>query len=132
MQFTRVTKIEFPKFECDDVKGWMYKYEQFFKVNNVADEQKTLSVAYSLSKLQIETTEATKKKNKAPLFPTPKFNSYTSGENQISSPKPLALRAPNVNWRTKAATPQVGPVRKRLSQKEMKEKRAKILCFYYD
>ncbi|GJV06167.1 reverse transcriptase [Tanacetum coccineum] len=183
MQFTRVTKIEFPKFGGDDVKGWMYKCEQFFKVDNVPDEQKvplisihlfdialmwhrqfmrllgsdtipciedyqnsfdkllsmvdiredqvisfymaglptdielavrmfkpqTLSVAYSLSKLQIETNEATKKKNKAPLFPTPKFNSYTSGGSQISSPKPLALPAPNVNWRTKAATPQVGP-----------------------
>ncbi|GJY04844.1 putative mitochondrial protein [Tanacetum coccineum] len=209
MQFTRVTKIEFPKFGGDDVKGWMYKCEQFFKVDNVPDEQKvplisihlfdialmwhrqfmrllgsdtvpwlvyrgaimqrfgnsfddplgelknckyensiedyqnnfdkllsrvdiredqaisfymaglptdielavrmfkpqTLSVAYSLSKLQIETNEATKKKNKAPLFPTPKFNSYTSGGSQISSPKPLALPAPNVNWRTKAATP---------------------------
>nr|GEU50102.1 retrotransposable element Tf2 [Tanacetum cinerariifolium] len=236
MQFTRVTKIEVSKFEGDDVKGWMYKCEQFFKVDNVADEQKvplisihlfdialmwhrqfmrllgsdivpwlvyrgaimqrfgnsfddplgelknckyeniiedyqnsfdkllsrvdiredqaisfymvglptdielavrmfkpqTLSVAYSLSKLQIETNEATKKKNKAPLFPTPKFNSYTSGGNQISSPKPLALPAPNVNWRTKAATPQVGPMRKRLSQKEMEEKRAKNLCFYCD
>nr|GEZ59514.1 reverse transcriptase [Tanacetum cinerariifolium] len=70
----------------------------------------TLSVAYSLSKLQIESNEATKKKNKAPLFPTPNFNSYTSGGNQISSTKPLALPAPNVNWRNKAATPQVGLV----------------------
>ncbi|GJZ89220.1 hypothetical protein Tco_0661002, partial [Tanacetum coccineum] len=40
MQFTRVTKIEFPKFGGDDVKGWMYKCEQFFKVDNVPDEQK--------------------------------------------------------------------------------------------
>ncbi|GJW99635.1 reverse transcriptase [Tanacetum coccineum] len=51
----------------------------------------TLSVAYSLSKLQIETNEATKKKNKAPLFPTPKFNSYTSGGSQISVHKPYKL-----------------------------------------
>ncbi|GJS23051.1 hypothetical protein Tco_0451683 [Tanacetum coccineum] len=130
----RTTAME---FGGDDVKGWIYKCEQFFKVDNVPDEQKvplisihlfdialmwhrqfmrlwerdctlfkgiTLSVAYSLSKLQIETNEATKKKNKAPLFPTPKFNSYTSGGSQISSPKPLALPAPNVNWRTTAAT----------------------------
>nr|GEZ44123.1 Ty3/gypsy retrotransposon protein [Tanacetum cinerariifolium] len=39
MQFTRVTKIEFPKFGGDDVKRWMYKCEQFFKVDNVPDEQ---------------------------------------------------------------------------------------------
>nr|GEU80029.1 retrotransposon-related protein [Tanacetum cinerariifolium] len=209
MQFTRVTKIEFPKFGGDDVKGWMYKCEQFFKVDNVPDEQnvllisihlfdidlmwhrqfirllgsdnvpwlvykgaimqrfdnsfddplgelknykyensiedyqnsfdkllsrvdiredqaisfymaglptdielavrmfkpQTLSVACSLSKLQIKTSEVTKRKNKAPLFPTPK---------------------------NKAATPQVRPIRKRLSQKEIEEKRAKILFFYCD
>ncbi|GJV14754.1 hypothetical protein Tco_1360077 [Tanacetum coccineum] len=171
MQFTRVTKIEFPKFGGDDVKGWMYKCEQFFKVDNVPDEQKvplisihlfdialmwhrqfmrllgsdnvscieeyqnsfdkllsrvdiredraisfymaglpndielavrmfktqTLSVAYSLSKLQVETNEAAKKKNKAPLFQTPRFNNYTTSATAINSPKPLALPAPNAN-----------------------------------
>nr|GEZ42717.1 integrase, catalytic core [Tanacetum cinerariifolium] len=190
MQFTRVTKIEFPKFGGDDVKGWMYKCEQFFKFmrllgsdvvpwsvyrgaimqrfgnsfndplgelknckfeNSIEDyhnsfdkllskvdiredraisfymaglptdielvvmifKPQTLSIAYSLSKLQVETNEATKKKNKAPLFPTPKFNNYTGGGSQISSPKPLALPAPNANWRNKTTIPQIVPMRKR-------------------
>ncbi|GJZ17220.1 putative mitochondrial protein [Tanacetum coccineum] len=236
MQFTRVTKIEFSKFGGDDVKGWMYKCQQFFKVDNVPDEQKvplisihlfdialmwhrqfmrllgsdtvpwlvyrgaimqrfgnsfddplgelknckfessieeyqnsfdrllsrvdnredqaisfymaglptdielavrmfkpqTLSVAYSLSKLQVKTNEATKKRNKAPLFTTPKFSNYSGRGNQITSPKPLALPAPNVNWRNKTTTPQIAPIRRRLSQKEMEEKKAKNLCFYCD
>nr|GEY20097.1 hypothetical protein [Tanacetum cinerariifolium] len=211
MQFTRVTKIEFPKFGGDDVKGWMYKCEQFFKVDNVLDEQKVLlisihlfvialmwhkqfmrlleidnvpwlvyrgaimqrfgnsfndplgelknckyensikdyqnsfdkllsrvdiredqAISFYMAGLPTDIELAVRIKNKAPLFPTPKFNSYTSGGNQISIPKPLALPAPNVNWRNKAATPQVGPVRKILSQKEMEEKRAKNLCFYCD
>nr|GEV72772.1 hypothetical protein [Tanacetum cinerariifolium] len=96
MQFNRVTKIEFPMFRGDDVKGWMYKCEQFFKfmrllgsdtvpwlvyrgaiMVDIRDDQtisfymaglpndielavrmfkpQTLSVAYSLSKLQVKT-----------------------------------------------------------------------------
>ncbi|GKA46856.1 putative reverse transcriptase domain-containing protein [Tanacetum coccineum] len=50
----------------------------------------------------------------------------------ITSPKPLALPAPNVNWRNKTTTPQIAPIRRRLSQKEMEEKKAKNLCFYCD
>nr|GEU88099.1 hypothetical protein [Tanacetum cinerariifolium] len=48
IQFTRVTKIEFPKFGGDDVKGWMYKREQFFKVDNVPDEQKVPLISIHL------------------------------------------------------------------------------------
>nr|GEV58472.1 putative mitochondrial protein [Tanacetum cinerariifolium] len=39
-QFTRMTKIEFPKFGRDDVRGWLYKCEQFFKINHVLDPHK--------------------------------------------------------------------------------------------
>ncbi|GJU22459.1 reverse transcriptase [Tanacetum coccineum] len=35
-QFSRVTKIEFPKFGGEDVKGWLFKCEQLFKVDNIA------------------------------------------------------------------------------------------------
>ncbi|GKA46850.1 putative mitochondrial protein [Tanacetum coccineum] len=35
-----MTKIEFPKFGGDDVRGWLYKCEQFFLVDNVADNLK--------------------------------------------------------------------------------------------
>nr|GEX75410.1 hypothetical protein [Tanacetum cinerariifolium] len=35
-----VTKIEFSRFGEEDVRGWLFKYEQFFKVDGVADNQK--------------------------------------------------------------------------------------------
>ncbi|GKB92245.1 hypothetical protein Tco_0964517 [Tanacetum coccineum] len=175
MQFTRVTKIEFPKFGGDDVKGWMQfirllgsdtvpwlvyggaimqrfgnsfddhlgelknckfessieeyqkSFDRLLSRVDIREDQairfymaglptdielavrmfkpQTLSVAYSLSKLQVKTNEATKKRNKAPLFTTPKFSNYFGRGNQITSPKPLALPAPNVNWRNKTTTP---------------------------
>nr|GEV87711.1 retrotransposon-related protein [Tanacetum cinerariifolium] len=40
MLFTRITKVEFQKFGVEDVKGWMYKCLQFFKVDNVHDDKK--------------------------------------------------------------------------------------------
>ncbi|GKF91808.1 hypothetical protein Tco_0275509, partial [Tanacetum coccineum] len=39
-QFTRMTKIEFPKFGEDDVRGWLYKCEQFFEIDHVVDPHK--------------------------------------------------------------------------------------------
>nr|GEU96796.1 hypothetical protein [Tanacetum cinerariifolium] len=39
-QFTRMTKLEFPKFGGDDFRGWLYKYEQFFEIDHVADPHK--------------------------------------------------------------------------------------------
>nr|GEX41774.1 hypothetical protein [Tanacetum cinerariifolium] len=92
----------------------------------------TLETTYSLSKLQVATNGAIKKKYKAPLLSNPKFNNYPIGGNIINSPKPLVLPAPNANWRNKVVTPQVAPIGKRLSQKEIKEKGAKNLCFYCD
>ncbi|GJW59213.1 hypothetical protein Tco_0105944 [Tanacetum coccineum] len=40
MQYHRVTKIEFPRFGGEDVRGWLFRCEQFFKVDNVPDENK--------------------------------------------------------------------------------------------
>ncbi|GKD04533.1 retrotransposon-related protein, partial [Tanacetum coccineum] len=37
-QFTRMTKIEFPKFEGDVVRGWLYKCEQFFEATGEGQE----------------------------------------------------------------------------------------------
>nr|GEZ23961.1 hypothetical protein [Tanacetum cinerariifolium] len=39
-QFTRMTKIEFPKFGGDDVRGWLFKCEQLFKIDHVLDPHK--------------------------------------------------------------------------------------------
>ncbi|GKC84040.1 hypothetical protein Tco_1139757, partial [Tanacetum coccineum] len=40
-QYSRMTKLEFAKFSGEDVKGWLFRCQQFFKVNNVSDEEKS-------------------------------------------------------------------------------------------
>nr|GEW17881.1 hypothetical protein [Tanacetum cinerariifolium] len=44
VQFSKVTKIEFSKFRGDDVRRWLFKCEQFFKVDNIADDKKMYSL----------------------------------------------------------------------------------------
>ncbi|GJW18248.1 hypothetical protein Tco_0025684 [Tanacetum coccineum] len=39
-QYLRMTKLEFSKFSGEDVKGWLFRCQQFFKVDNVSDEEK--------------------------------------------------------------------------------------------
>nr|GEU92311.1 retrotransposable element Tf2 [Tanacetum cinerariifolium] len=36
----RMTKVEFPKFLGDDVKGWIFRCEKFFSINEVFENQK--------------------------------------------------------------------------------------------
>ncbi|GKA22136.1 putative mitochondrial protein [Tanacetum coccineum] len=91
----------------------------------------TLANAYSLAKFQFATNDAIKKKNKVPLLLVSRFNTYTSGPT-INSPKQLALLAPNANWRNKPSTSQTVPLRRRLTKKELEEKRAKNQSFYYN
>jgi len=38
--FPRLSKIDFPHFDGDDVHGWVYKCEQFCKVDNTMDNTK--------------------------------------------------------------------------------------------
>jgi len=37
---SRLSRIDFPKFEGDDVQGWIYKCEQFFEVDAVLESRK--------------------------------------------------------------------------------------------
>ncbi|GJW79605.1 hypothetical protein Tco_0143580 [Tanacetum coccineum] len=37
-----MTKVDFPKFSEDDVKGWIFKCEQFFYIDGILDNQKSL------------------------------------------------------------------------------------------
>ncbi|GKA51258.1 retrotransposable element Tf2 [Tanacetum coccineum] len=48
MQYHKVTKIKFPRFGGEDVRGWLFKCEQFFKVDDVADDQKVNLVSIHL------------------------------------------------------------------------------------
>ncbi|GKE25979.1 hypothetical protein Tco_1441363 [Tanacetum coccineum] len=62
-------------------------------------------------------------------MPVSRFNTYTSGTT-INSPKPLALPAPN--GRNTSSTSQTILLMRRLTKKELEEKRAKNQCFYCD
>ncbi|GKB58284.1 reverse transcriptase [Tanacetum coccineum] len=39
-KYGRIAKIEFPKFSGEDVKGWLFRCIQFFKMDDVADENR--------------------------------------------------------------------------------------------
>ncbi|GKD07557.1 hypothetical protein Tco_1187242, partial [Tanacetum coccineum] len=39
-QYGRLTKFEFPMFYGEDVQGWLYRVNQFFLLDSIADEQK--------------------------------------------------------------------------------------------
>ena len=45
-RFSRMGKLEFPKFHGDDVQGWLFRVKQFFDVDNVhaADKIKMVSI----------------------------------------------------------------------------------------
>ena len=54
MSFSRTTKIEFPKFGGgEDVRNWLFKCEQFFRVDNIHDNQKVNLVSIHLSDLAL-------------------------------------------------------------------------------
>ncbi|GJX33910.1 hypothetical protein Tco_0245467 [Tanacetum coccineum] len=44
-QFGRLEKVEFPKFQGDDVRGWAFKCDQFFIINNTSNEEKVKIVS---------------------------------------------------------------------------------------
>ncbi|GJW25005.1 hypothetical protein Tco_0038816 [Tanacetum coccineum] len=172
LQFSRVTKIEFPKFGGEDVRGWLFKCEQFFKVDYIVENCKdvdrnvyrnailkrfdvvyddpleevkklkqtnqvqeyiddfdrlmfkprTLTVVYGLCKLEEAKVNALKQKPKPPVLPAPRYQTQFPNTGK----KPIALPAPNTNWRTKPVTSTPGaPFRKQLTQKELEEKRAR-------
>lgn len=45
---SRLSKIDFPKFDGSDVQRWIYKCEQFFEVDNTCDNVKVKIVAIHL------------------------------------------------------------------------------------
>ena len=44
-RYSRMGKMEFPKFYGDDVKGWLYRIKQFFIIDGVSDEDKVKLVS---------------------------------------------------------------------------------------
>ncbi|GJZ95232.1 gypsy/ty3 retroelement polyprotein [Tanacetum coccineum] len=47
-QFTRMTKVEFPKFSGDDVKGWIFRCEQLFSIDEIPENQKVKLISVHL------------------------------------------------------------------------------------
>nr|GEX28714.1 putative reverse transcriptase domain-containing protein [Tanacetum cinerariifolium] len=47
-RFSRLGKLEFPKFQRDDVKGWLFRVKQFFANDNVHEEDKIKMVSIHL------------------------------------------------------------------------------------
>ncbi|GKB03552.1 retrotransposon-related protein [Tanacetum coccineum] len=47
-QFSRLAKVEFPKFHGEDVLGWIFKCDQFFLIDNTPEEEKVKIVSVHL------------------------------------------------------------------------------------
>nr|GEV52574.1 retrotransposable element Tf2 [Tanacetum cinerariifolium] len=48
-QFGRLAKVEFVKFHEDDVRGWVFRCDQFFHIDNTPNEEKVKIVSVYLS-----------------------------------------------------------------------------------
>nr|GEW40745.1 retrotransposable element Tf2 [Tanacetum cinerariifolium] len=142
-QFTRMTKVEFPKFSGDDVKGWIFRCEQFFSIDEILENQKRFGTVYDDPISEIRKVKyQTNAKEYQDAFDTLLSRVDISEEHavsfilvgQSSSSKPslLGLPASNSSWKPKPNTPLTTPVKKQLTQKEYQEKRAQNLCFYCD
>jgi len=46
---SRLSQINFPKFEGDEVQGWIYKCEQFFELDGIGENRKVMIAAIHLS-----------------------------------------------------------------------------------
>ncbi|GJT42858.1 retrotransposable element Tf2 [Tanacetum coccineum] len=46
--YTRLAKLEFPKFSKDDVKGWVFRCEQFFVLDQVTEAEKVHLISIHL------------------------------------------------------------------------------------
>ncbi|KAG8373412.1 hypothetical protein BUALT_Bualt11G0021600 [Buddleja alternifolia] len=47
---TKCLTVEFPKFHREDLRGWVYRCEQFFDVDETSDEAKTGTIQDYLDK----------------------------------------------------------------------------------
>ncbi|GJZ55667.1 reverse transcriptase [Tanacetum coccineum] len=43
-QFGRLEKVEFPRFQEDDVRGWVFKCDRFFHIDNTPNEEKEVYI----------------------------------------------------------------------------------------
>ncbi|GJT37852.1 gypsy/ty3 retroelement polyprotein, partial [Tanacetum coccineum] len=48
-QFGRLAKVEFLKFQRDDIKGWAFRCDKFFSIDNTPNEKKVKIISVHLS-----------------------------------------------------------------------------------
>nr|CAD1833858.1 unnamed protein product [Ananas comosus var. bracteatus] len=46
--FRRLTKLEFPRFNGEELKGWLYRCEQFFEIDGTPEDSKVKIAAIHL------------------------------------------------------------------------------------
>nr|GEW99794.1 hypothetical protein [Tanacetum cinerariifolium] len=138
--YGKLISIEFPKFSDDDVKDWVYRCKQFFKVGGVPDERKIhlpslhmfdaalVCETYGLARMQEATNNILKPRYNTLLLPTPKQSTTTYVSKVVTTP----VKSNSVGQSSGYVT--INGVHKPyiLTQRELEDKRAKGRCFYYD
>ena len=46
---SRLSRIDFPRFEGEEVQGWIYKCEEFFELDGIGENRKVMIAAIHLS-----------------------------------------------------------------------------------
>ncbi|GKB76933.1 reverse transcriptase, partial [Tanacetum coccineum] len=128
-QFTRMTKIEFPKFGRDDVRGWI----QYLRANEVDVPWDTYKRAILQRFRNAFDDPLAELKNIRQVTTIEDYqNAFDKLVSRVDLPEVVKqLPVPNTPLAAKSAFYNLYPKRQ-LSQKEFQERRAKNLCFYCD
>ncbi|PKA46982.1 putative mitochondrial protein [Apostasia shenzhenica] len=65
--FTRLPKIEFPKFSGDNVMGWVFRCEQFFEISQTPQEWKVKLASIYLDGIALEWHQNFSRSNPTPI-----------------------------------------------------------------
>ncbi|GJT65887.1 hypothetical protein Tco_1017367 [Tanacetum coccineum] len=125
---------DFPKFSGEDVKGWILRYEQFFLIDTIAEDQKPVYRVAIIKRFgtvfddPMAELKNVKYDNSAKDYQD-KFDNLLSRVD-ISMEHSISLYLGG--FPTEFEMGYGIPPRKQLTQKEYEEKRAKNLSFYFD
>ncbi|GKC32439.1 hypothetical protein Tco_1039733, partial [Tanacetum coccineum] len=117
--YGRLTKVEFLKFDGDDVQGWLYRVNKFFEMDHILDDERKIRLdSMHVSRKALNWHNHFMSRNNVVT------NTFNKGEGNVVR---TATTMPVQNNTTVPNKPF-----KRLTQQELEEKRAKHLCFYCD
>nr|GEV14308.1 retrovirus-related Pol polyprotein from transposon 297 family [Tanacetum cinerariifolium] len=153
-QYSRLTKVEFPKFSGDDARGWIFKCERFFLIDTIPEDLKVRLLSVHLfDKALMWHRQFLKDKfddllSRVEISVEHSVSLYLAGlptelEMGVRMFKPQNLSDAycltnlqeailNVVKKKNKMKFKASSSRKQLSQKEYEEKRSKNLCFYCD